>query len=126
MKKLKGFGECLKGVCIAVAVSLLCVLAFAFALKSFSLPSSCIKPVNQAIKVVAILAGCLFSVKRPLLIVKGALVGVFATVTQYLVYGLISKNLTFGLNFFIDVVFALAIGVVCSVLCSVIKKAERR
>lgn len=106
----------LKGVFFALITSLASVMIFALILKWFNLADSSIKPVNQVIKVLAIFVGCLIAVKGERKLLKGGAVGFFASVSEYIVFGAISKNLNFSAVFFIDVLFGVIIGVIFSLI----------
>ena len=116
------FYQVLKGVIISVIFSLLCVLIFALLIKVFCFSSKVIKPVNQAIKILAVIIGTLFSVSPPKGFIKGGIVGVGGTFIQYLIYGIIAKNLTFGLSQVLDLIFGLVIGIIVGVICSNLKR----
>ena len=102
----------LKGVFFALTTSLACVFLYALILKIFALSGKSVKWVNQAIKILAILI--------PL--VKGGAVGLLASAGEYLIYGLISKNLNFGVKFLIDLLFGALIGVIISCIVNFVRK----
>lgn len=118
----KNFIMVLKGVFFALLTSLACVLMFALVLKIFSLPNSCIKPINQVIKVLAIFIGCLVALKGEKVLLKGGAVGLLAGISEYLAFGAISKNFNFSSAFFIDAAFAAAIGVIFSLIFNFFRK----
>ena len=115
--------EILKGVVISVIVSLVGVLIFAYLIKVFSLSSSVIKPVNQVIKVVAVMLGGLLSIRAPKGLIKGGIVGLMSVESQYLIFGIISKNLSFGVGQMLDLIFGLIMGIIVGVICSFFKKS---
>lgn len=112
----------LKGVFFAIIASLACVMIFALVLKWFNLADSSIKPVNQVIKVAAIFVGCLVAVKGERVLLKGGAVGFFASVSEYIVFGVISKSLKFSAVFFIDVLFGTLIGVIFSLIFNLFRR----
>lgn len=112
-----------KGVIISIIICLVSVLIFAYAIKLFSLSSGVIKPVNQVVKVLAISVGCLLSIKAPKGFIKGMLIGFFSVLLEYLIFGIISQNLGFGLNEVLDLIFGGAMGVIVGIICSNLKKS---
>lgn len=112
----------LKGVFFALITSLACVFLYALILKIFALSGRGVKWVNQAIKILAILIGCLVAVKDSIPLVKGGAVGLLAGVGEYLIFGLISKNLNFGVKFLIDLLFGTLIGVIISCIVNFVRK----
>ena len=66
-----------KGALVAVCVSLVLVLLFAFLLKFTNIPESTIKPVNQVIKGLSILIGVFVGLRKSkeLGLVSGLLIG---------------------------------------------------
>ena len=114
--------QIIKGVIISIIICLVSVLVFAYAIKLFSLSSSVIKPVNQVVKAIAITVGCLLSVRPPKGFVKGLSVGFFSVLLELLIFGLIAKNLTFGLNELIDLIFGGILGIIAGIICSNLKK----
>ncbi len=112
----------LKGVFFALITSLACVFLYALILKIFALSGRGVKWVNQAIKILAILIGCLVAVKDSIPLVKGGAVGLLAGAGEYLIYGLISKNLNFGVKFLIDLLFGALIGVIISCIVNFVRK----
>ena len=114
--------EILKGVVISIIVSLVGILIFAYLIKAFSLSSSVIKPVNQVIKVVAVTVGVLFSIRAPKGLIKGGIVGLASVASQYLIFGIIAKSLTFGFSKVLDLIFGLIMGIIVGVICSNFKK----
>ena len=115
--------QIIKGVIISIIICLVSVLVFAYAIKLFSLPSSIIKPVNQVVKVVAVTIGCLLSVRPPKGFVKGLLIGFFSVFLEYLIFGIISKSLGFGVSEVLDLLFGGVMGILAGIICSNIKKS---
>ena len=111
--------QIIKGVIISIIICLVGVLMFAYAIKLFSLSSSVIKPINQVVKVVAVTVGCLLSVRAPKGFVKGLLIGLFSVLLEYVIFGIIAKSLSFGLN----EVFGGIMGIFAGIICSNLKKS---
>ncbi|MBR2384536.1 MAG: TIGR04086 family membrane protein [Clostridia bacterium] len=62
-----------KGVTIALLITLVSVLIFAFILSAFDLTDKVIMPINQIIKTVSILVGVILSVREGKFSLKGGL-----------------------------------------------------
>lgn len=116
------FKMTVKGVCLGVIFTLLCVLIFALVIKLASLPVSVIKPVNQFIKVMGVFVGCFFSLKGKKGFLKGAICGLLIFLITYLVFALISGTQIFNGKFFIDLIFAVVSGVISGSVAVNIKK----
>lgn len=112
----------IKGVVVAVIASLICVMAFAFILKTFSLSTTVVKPVNCAIKILVILLGCIFSVSKEKFLLKGIFIGVFATTIEYLIFGIIGNDTSFGAVFALDLLFGGIAGGISALVCMLVKK----
>jgi putative membrane protein (TIGR04086 family) len=112
----------LKGTLLSVTSTLIGVLIFAGLIKATAMDVSVIKPVNQFIKIIAIFIGCLFSVKGKMALIKGILIGALATVMTYLVFALFGGGVSFKVAFLIDIVFAVIVGGISSIILVSIKK----
>ena len=77
-----------KGVLVAVCISLVLVLLFAFLLKFTNIPESTIKPVNQVIKGLSIFIGVFVGLKKSkeLGLVSGLLIGLIYTIAAFLIF----------------------------------------
>ncbi len=100
---------------IAVGLTFGLELLFALIVKTFGLTSNVIRPINQVIKAVSILAAVFIGVDEKGL-TFGALLGLFYGIVLGVVFGLIGGNLAFDLWFFIDLLFCLLVGGIGGVL----------
>ncbi len=116
------FSGVLKGVLCAVIITLFSVLIFAFIVKFALLSNGVIKAVNQFVKIISILLACAFFIRGNLGLIKGALVGVLATLITHLLFSLFGGNTTFNGSFFIDLIFMGIIGAISGVLVVNMKK----
>ncbi len=123
MEKTFGFGvSLLKGLLIGVSICLAAILIFAFALKFVSLSAFWVKTVNQIIKVTAIMVACLVSVKGEKGFLKGGAVGLSVVLVTYLLFGLVSGSLTFGVSTLLECAFGILIGILAGILSVNLKK----
>lgn len=112
----------LKGVGITLLSVLVGILIFSIVVKIACLSNGVIKIVNQFIKTIAIFLGCFMSVKAPLGIVKGALVGAFGTLLIYLVFAILGGSIAFGVSFLIDLLLGTVIGGISGIITVNVKQ----
>ena len=123
-KGLKLLFTILKGSLIALCMSLVLVLVFAFLLKFTNLPDSIIYPVNEVIKGISVFVGVFISLRKSkeLGLISGLLIGLVYTIIAFLVFSLLSMNFAFDLTFLTDIIFGAIIGAICGIICVNIKK----
>ena len=113
-----------KGTLIALCVSLILVLIFAFLLKFTNIPDTVISPINQIIKGVSIFLGVFIGLKKSkeLGLVSGLLIGFIYTFLSFLVFSILAGNFSFDVTLLTDIVFGAIIGAICGIICVNIKK----
>lgn len=112
----------LKGVAAAVIFSLAAVLLFALIIKLFSLPSSVITPVNQAIKVLSVLLSSLVFIRGNKGFLKGILLGLFAVAATYFVFAAIGGGANFSWKFFVELLFGGIVGGIGGIIAVNVRK----
>lgn len=114
----------IKGVSIALSISLVAILLFAFLLRWTNISDSLIAPVNQVIKGVSIFLGVLFGLKKVKKngIINGLLIGFFYTILALLVLSLLDGACNFDRSFLNDLIFSLVTGAICGIICVNLKK----
>ena len=114
-----------KGSLIALCISLILVLVFAFLLKFTNIPDSIIYPINQVIKGVSVFIGVFVSLRKSkeLGLVSGLLIGFIYTFIAFLAFSILGRNFSFDLTLLTDVVFGAIIGAICGIICVNIKKS---
>ena len=114
----------IKGVSVALAISLVAILLFAFLLRWTNISDSLIAPVNQVIKCVSIFLGVLFGLKKVKKngIINGLLIGFFYTILAFLVFSLLDGAFNFDRSFLNDLIFSLVTGAICGIICVNLKK----
>lgn len=117
-------GGLIKGTLIALCLSLVLVLIFAFLLKFTSIPDSAISPINQVIKGVSIFLGVFLGLRKikELGLVSGLLIGLIYTFLAFIVFSILAGGFTFNLTLVTDMVFGAVIGGICGIICVNIKK----
>ena len=108
--------DTLKSSIIALVITLLCVLIFGIILKFVDVPSNVIKPINQVIKIISLLTGCLIGFKNKSIgAIKGGLTGVIYTLLSMFIFLIIGVKLNQSFNW-IDILFGMVIGVICGII----------
>lgn len=112
-----GFLACaLKGICIALIITLLSTLIFAFVVKTAGLKDGTIRTINAFIKVASVFSACFFVIRDDKGLLKGLIIGTVSVAIGYLVMSALSGSVSFGLRFVID----LAFGAVCGSISGII------
>ena len=129
LNKLKGnsfWGFLLKGTLIALCMSLVLVLIFAFLLKFTNIPDTAITPINQVIKGVSIFLGVFIGMKKTkeLGLVCGLLIGLCYTLLAFLVFSILSGGFVVDITLLTDLIFGAVIGAICGIICVNIKKSS--
>lgn len=114
------------GTLIALCVSLVLVLIFAFMLKFTNIPDSAIRPVNQIIKAVSVFLGVFIGLKKSkeLGLVSGLLIGFIYTILAFLVFSVLNGSFIVDITLLTDIVFGAVIGAICGIICVNIKKSS--
>ena len=114
----------LKGGLIAIVVSLVCILIFAFIVKIFGLSDGVLKVVNQVIKVFSILIGTFAGLKKETEkgLLKGLLIGLFYTFFAFVVFSALNGKFDFDKSLLTDILFGGITGAICGVIAVNTKK----
>ena len=112
----------IKGVATATIVTLIGILIFAGVVKLASLSQMVIKSVNQFIKILSMFLGCFFCISGKNGLIKGIVIGVMSMIVIYVLFTLIGGQVSFGKEFFIDVIFGLIVGGVSGIIAVNVKK----
>lgn len=114
----------LKGVLVAVCISIVGVLLFAVVYKFVAMNGTTIKIVNQVIKVLSVLLGVNVALKgnKTKGAVKGLLIGVIYSIVAYAIFGLLSSTFAFNLSILYDAIFAGLVGLIAGVFLVNLKK----
>ena len=111
-----------KGVVIAVLITLVSVLIFAFVLSVANLPDKVIKPTNQFVKTLSVLFAVLFTAREGRFLIKGGLIGLLSAFFTVLLFALIaSLGVTF-LTVLLDLAFGFLTGLISGAITGKILK----
>lgn len=114
----------LKGALNALIISLLGILLFAFIIKLTSISDGLIKPINQVIKIISVLFGCLMAFKKGAdkTIFKGILIGICYTVFAFVLFSALNGKFEFNSSLLLDILFSGALGLISAIICNIFKK----
>lgn len=120
----KLFFVVLKGALIALSISLIGILIFAFVLRFVSISDAAISPVNQVIKGISVFVGTLLALKKSkeMGLVSGLLIGFAYTVVSFLTFSVLDGNFSFSTTLLNDLLFGSIIGAICGIIAVNIKK----
>lgn len=101
----------LKGIIIALLLSLGLIILFAFSLKWFNIPDSFIPSFTLAIKGISVLIGSIFAVKGESKgLIKGFGFGAIYIVFAFIIFSVLSGGFNFSFNSLLDMLFAGLLG----------------
>lgn len=98
------------------------ILIFAFVLKFVAVPQKTIAIINGIIKLISICVACPFAVNGEKGLLKGAATGTTLIIVTYLLFGLISGELSFGAGSLLELLYGLVAGGLAGVICVNLKK----
>jgi putative membrane protein (TIGR04086 family) len=108
----------LKGSMIALSISLVGVLIFAFFIKFVPVPVDAIRPINQVIKGISLLIGVFIALKKvnQMGLINGLLIGLSYTILAFLVFSILDGRFEFGKSLVNDLLFGGIIGAICGII----------
>ena len=114
----------IKSSLIALCISLISILFFAFLLKFTNISDKFITPVNQVIKGVSIFLGVFlgFRKEKKMGLLGGFLVGLIYTIIAFISFSLLDGGFSFDKTLIYDIIFGSIIGAICGIICVNIKK----
>lgn len=114
----------IKGSLVALCISLVGILIFAFILKFADISDGAIRPINQIIKGVSILVGVFVAMRKvdKMGLVGGLLIGVFYTIIAFVVFSILDKNFSFNLTLLNDLLFGGIMGAICGIIAVNVKR----
>ena len=130
IEKLKNNGfvvSLLKGCLVAIVISLVGILFFAFIVKMFGIADQFLKPINQVIKAISILVGVFVCLKtnRQKGLVSGLIVGILYTILAIIIFSLLNGNFAFDKSLLNDVIFGGITGAICGIIAVNFKKTPK-
>lgn len=104
--------QILKGSITSVSITLVLILLFALLIRFVNINEGVIMPVNQFIKIVSIFLGVYSALKfhKEKGWVKGMLIGAIYSVLAFVVFSILSSQLSFSMSTLLDILFSGIIG----------------
>ncbi len=112
MRNEKELFSVVKAVLLSLGVSLLLAVTFAVALRATSWGQNVIYPVNQIIKVIAVMVGALAFIRGEKGWLKGGLVGALFTALSYLAFSSLGGDFSLSWLIFVELGVALLAGAI--------------
>lgn len=129
MQKLKslnfsGLVSIIKCCLIGIIFTLAGIVAFAVVLKFVDVPTMAMGYINDVIKGISIFIIVLFLKKgnKEKLLLKSALSGVIYAVLSLIIFSILNGSFVFDLTVLCDVLFALIVAVVCSIIINLLTR----
>ncbi len=117
-------GQVIKGLLVALSISLVGILVFALIIRFTGIDNNFIMPINQVIKVISIFFGACISVRRDKTrgLYKGLLIGFIYTIFSFLLFSALSGSISFSVTILNDLLFGSIIGALSGIICANIRK----
>lgn len=114
----------IKGSLIALCISLVGILIFAFILKFASISDKAIRPINQIIKGVSVLIGVFVAMRKvdKMGLVGGLLIGLVYTILAFVVFSTLDGHFELNLTLLNDLLFGGIMGAICGIIAVNVKR----
>lgn len=114
----------ISGTIVAVCITLILILAFAFIIKLTNLSDNFIFPINQIIKIISLFFGVLISLKKSNEkgFVKGILIGITYFVLNFIVFSILQGDWSLELNHLYDLLLTSLMGGLIGIIAVNIRK----
>jgi len=115
--------EILKGLTIALIISLVLILAMALVITFVDISDTVIAVINQIIKAVSLLvAGIVSFREKSKGWKKGLILGVIYVIAAFIIFSLMDGKFTFGWNILFDLIAGALMGIVCGIFAVNLRK----
>lgn len=109
--------DIIRGVLLSVVISLIGVLILALIVKLTSIGNEVILPINQVLKILSILLGCILGIKeKEKGALKGSIIGLFYSLLSIFVFLILNKSLSGSSINYIDIVAGIAAGALSGII----------
>ncbi len=114
----------IKGALISLSVSIIGICIFAFVLRFLDISIGLIKPINQVIKIVSILIGTIWGLKKvkEMGLVSGFLIGVLYTFLAFVLFSALNGGFVFDATLVTDMLFGGIAGAIGGIVAVNFKK----
>ncbi len=118
------FISLLKGSLMALSISLILICVFAFLLRFCDIKTEAIKPINQVIKIVSILIGTFYGLKKSteMGLITGLFIGLAYTLLAFVVFSILNGGFNFERSLINDFIFGGIAGAIAGVVAVNFKK----
>lgn len=118
------FISLLKGSLMALSISLILICVFAFLLRFCDIKTEAIKPINQVIKIVSILIGTFYGLKKSteMGLITGLFIGLAYTLLAFVVFSILNGGFNFERSLINDIIFGGIAGAIAGVVAVNFKK----
>ena len=98
----------LKGSLMALSISLIGILIFAFVLRFTSISDGAIKPINQVIKTLSIFLGTFWGLKKSkeMGLISGLIIGLVYTIISFIAFSILDGQFEFSRTIINDLLFS--------------------
>ena len=115
--------EIVKAVIISVIFALVFVLIAAFVIKFFSLPTEVVPVINQVIRTLSILLGCLIALRRPGNgWLRGMASGLLFSAAAFVMFSLIGDGFVWDLTLLNNTAIGMAAGLISGIIAMLIRR----
>ena len=115
--------QIVNGTGIAVLFALVATVLFSFILRLTPVPDSVIMPVDQCIKALAVLFGCLFSLRGEKGWLKGLAVGMLTVALTGFVFSAVARDFSFSLLLLAEFAFGAVAGLLSGIVAVNLRSA---
>lgn len=114
----------LKGSLVALCISLVGILIFAFIIKFVAISDKAIRPINQIIKAISVLVGTFVGLRKldKMGLVGGLLIGIVYTIVAFLVFSALDGTFNVNITLLNDVLFGSIMGAISGIIAVNFKK----
>ena len=117
--------DIVRSALFAIILSILLVMAFAVIAKFANVSENVIVPVNIAIKILSVAAGCLIGVRHDSKgLIKGIVIGLLYAGLTYLVFAAVGGDFTQNPMTVYDILACIAAGVLSGILAVNVKRKK--
>lgn len=115
--------EIVKAVIVALVISLVLVLIAAFIIKFFNIPSGAVPVINQVIRSLGILLGCMIALRRPGHgWLRGIITGAAYSALAFVLFSLLGDGFVWNITVLNNVAIGTAAGLISGIIAMLIRR----
>ena len=108
--------DVIKSALFSLIITLVCVLILGIVVKFVAVPPTILLPINQVIKVISVLLGCVIAIKdKRNGAIKGGICGLIYTLLSVFIFLILGMSLKESFSF-IDVLLGIIIGAISGII----------